>query len=98
MDLREQGYKVNAIPPEAAIYLTVQLDLNGQHTPEGDRLGNTQQVTHYLLNQAGLALVPFNAFGASKKSNWYRVSVGTASMERIEGFLAQLKSALERLS
>ena len=96
--LREEGYRVNAIAPQAAIYLTVQLELNGQHTPEGERLSNTQMITQYLLEEAGVALVPFNAFGASKKSNWYRLSVGTASMEDIENFFAKLRKALDQLT
>lgn len=96
--LRAEGYRVNAIAPQASIYLTVQMELNGQHTPEGERLSNTAMITQYLLTEAGVALVPFNAFGASKKSNWYRLSVGTASMEDIENFFAKLRVALDKLS
>lgn len=98
MAMREEGFRVNAIAPQASIYLTVQMELNGMHTSEGERLGNTQMITQYLLDEAGIALVPFNAFGAGKKSNWYRLSVGTASMDDIENFFEKLRGALEKLS
>ncbi|PCJ89911.1 MAG: aminotransferase [Flavobacteriales bacterium] len=96
--LKEEGFGVDAITPQAAMYLTIQFNLHGQKTPSGERLSNTEEVTRYILNEAKIALVPFYAFGSSKTSNWYRLSVGTASMKDVEGFFVNLRSALERLS
>jgi aspartate aminotransferase len=98
MQLRKEGYNVNAIAPQAAIYLTVQLDLKGKRKPDGSTLANTKDVTKYVLDEAKIALVPFYAFGSSEDSTWYRLSVGTASMSDIEGVISGLRAALQKLS
>ena len=97
MDLKLQGYAVDAIAPEAAIYLTIQFDLVGKHTDQRVLLEKQSDVTSYLLKEAGLAIVPFSAFGAEATSNWYRLSVGTCKKEDIEAMLAALSNALAKL-
>jgi len=96
--LKEEGFKVESIPPQAAIYLTVKFDLTGKTTAEGTLLETAADVTKYLLDEAGLAIVPFYAFGASKKSPWYRLSVGTSVYEEIDELFAKLKEALNKLT
>lgn len=97
-ELKKAGYKVDAITPQAAIYLTVQFSLHGQKTAEGKTLATTADITKYLLDEAKLAIVPFSAFGASADSSWYRLSVGTCKVEDVTGAIANLKSALSKLS
>ncbi|MBL4652390.1 MAG: pyridoxal phosphate-dependent aminotransferase [Flavobacteriales bacterium] len=96
--LKSQGYRVSAIAPQAAMYLTIKISIQGSTTPDGIKLTTAEAVTKYLLNDAKIALVPFYAFGASKKSSWYRLSVGTAKMEDIPGFFSNLKASLDRLT
>jgi aspartate aminotransferase len=95
--LQSEGFKVNAIAPQAAIYLTIQLDLVGKKTADGNWLTDQAAVTAYILNVAGLAVVPFYAFGASRSSNWYRLSVGTCKKEEIGEMLERLRGALGKL-
>ncbi|HSB93477.1 MAG TPA: aminotransferase class I/II-fold pyridoxal phosphate-dependent enzyme [Flavitalea sp.] len=95
--LKNEGYSVDAIAPQAAIYLTIKMDLVGKSTKDGNRLETQADVTSYLLNEAKLAIVPFYAFGTSTTSPWYRLSVGTCREEDIEGMLSKLKEALEKL-
>lgn len=95
--LKKQGFEVDAIAPQAAIYLTVKFDLSGKTTADGKKLADQSDVTAYLLNEAKLAIVPFYAFGTSRTSPWYRLSVGTCKTELIPRMLDQLKSALEKL-
>lgn len=97
-NLKTAGFKVDAIEPQAAIYLTVQIDLVGKKNAEGIILENQEAVTEYLLNDCKLALVPFTSFGVSNKSSWYRLSVGTCKLDDIEVVMANLKSSLEKLS
>jgi aspartate aminotransferase len=97
MNLKRQGYAVDAIAPEAAIYLTIQFDLVGKHTAQQVLLEKQSDVTSYLLKEAGLAIVPFSAFGAEATSNWYRLSVGTCKKEDIEAMLVALSNALAKL-
>jgi aspartate aminotransferase len=96
--LQTEGYNVNAIAPEAAIYLTVQFNLHGQKTSNGYILNTTKDVTKYILDEAKVALVPFYAFGASTDSSWYRLSVGTCKMEDVNGVIENLRLALSKLS
>lgn len=97
-ELKAAGYKVDAITPQAAIYLTVQFSLHGQKTADGKTLATTSDITKYLLDEAKLAIVPFSAFGASADSSWYRLSVGTCKVEDVSGVISNLKSALSKLS
>lgn len=97
-ELRGEGYRVDAIEPQGAMYLTVQINLHGQTLPNGEKLNTTKDVTQYLLEDAKIALVPFSSFGASKNSTWYRLSVGTAAMEDIQGFFGNLKKSLAKLT
>jgi aspartate aminotransferase len=95
--LKAEGFSVDAIAPQAAIYLTVQINLVGKQTAEGIILENQEAVTEYVLNKAKLALVPFGYFGASRQSNWYRISVGCCKKEEIEAVIAGLRAALSEL-
>ena len=97
MELKDEGYAVDAIAPEAAIYLTIKIDLVGRTTPEGKKLSDQGEVTAYILNSAGLAVVPFYAFGASRNSPWYRLSVGTCKKEEIDEMIEKLRGALKRI-
>ena len=97
MKLKSEGFRVDAIAPEAAIYLTIKIDLTGKTTEEGKLLADQSDVTAYLLNEASLAVVPFYAFGASRDSAWYRLSVGTCKKEEIGEMITKLGEALKRL-
>jgi aspartate aminotransferase len=96
--LKKEGFSVDAIAPQAAIYLTIKIDLAGKKTANGKVLQQQSDVTAYLLNEAKLAVVPFYAFGASTSSPWYRLSVGTCKKEEINEMIGQLRSALKKLS
>jgi aspartate aminotransferase len=96
--LKSEGYNVDAVSPEAAIYLTIKIDLAGKKTAGGTELKTQSDVTSYLLQHASLAVVPFYAFGAPKTSPWYRLSVGTCKKEEIDEMLAKLGTALKQLS
>lgn len=96
--LKNEGFAVDAVAPQAAIYLTIQINLAGKKTADGKILETQSDVTDYILNEAKIAVVPFNCFGADKNSNWYRLSVGTCKTEEIDEMLASLKAALQKLT
>lgn len=98
IQLKQEGLPVEAIAPEAAIYLTIKLDLVGKKTSDGKTLETQSEVTAYILNAAGLAVVPFYAFGTSKQSPWYRLSVGTCKKEEIDEMIGKLREALSQLA
>jgi len=97
IQLKKEGFNVDAVTPQASIYLTVQIDLVGKTTADGKLLEKQSDVTSYLLNVAKLALVPFHAFGASKNATWYRLSVGNCKKEEINEMLHKLRDALKKL-
>jgi aspartate aminotransferase len=96
MQLKSEGLSVDAIAPEAAIYLTIKIELVGKKTNEGKVLENQSDVTAYILNEAKLAVVPFYAFGAHRSSAWYRLSVGTCKKEEINEMIGKLREALKK--
>lgn len=96
--MEKNGKGVRCIEPMAAIYLTVQFDLKGKKTADGKVLTTTEDVTDFILKQAKMAIVPFSAFGASKDSTWYRLSIGTCKIELIPSMLQVLNEALDSLS
>jgi aspartate aminotransferase len=98
IQLKKEGFSVDVLAPEAAIYLTIKIDLAGKKTREGKLLEDQAAVTAYLLDEAQLAVVPFSAFGASKNSPWYRLSVGTCHLQDIEEMIKKLREAMEKLS
>jgi aspartate aminotransferase len=95
--LKSEGFPVDSIAPQGAIYLTVQFDLAGKTTLSGHVLKDQSSVTNFVLNEAKLAVVPFYAFGASANSSWYRLSVGTCKKEEISKMFENLKDALKKI-
>jgi aspartate aminotransferase len=98
LQLESEGFNVDVVAPQGAIYLTIKVDLVGKKKADGTVLQTQADVTQYLLEEAKLAIVPFTAFGASKTSPWYRLSVGTCHKEEIPEFLGKLKEAMQKLS
>jgi aspartate aminotransferase len=96
--LKNEGFRVDAITPQAAIYLTIKFDLHGLKTAEGIELKTTKDITKYILDEAKLAVVPFYCFGADDNSPWYRMSVGTCKVSDVEHVINGLRNALKKLS
>jgi aspartate aminotransferase len=96
--LKSEGFKVDAITPQAAIYLTIKFELHGMKTSDGTILNTTKDITKFILDQAKLAVVPFYAFGASDNSPWYRMSVGTCKLSDVNDVIDNLRNALKKLS
>jgi len=95
--LKAEGFQVKSIAPQAALYLTVQFDLKGKKKQNGEELKSTQDITRYLLEEAKIGIVPFSAFGSSVDSTWYRISVGTCTLNDTTGIIANLRMALSKL-
>jgi len=70
----------------------------GARTPDGTELRTNEQVRRYLLDAAGLAVVPFQAFGCAEDDGWLRLSVGAVSERDIEEALPRLAQALRGLA
>lgn len=95
--LKRDGFPVDSTPPSGAIYLSAQFALQGKRTPAGERLATNEQIRGYLLRAAGLAAVPFQAFGVREETGWFRLSVGAVSPEQIRALMPRLREALSAL-
>jgi aspartate aminotransferase len=95
---RHRDLPIVAIPPQGAIYLTVQMALHGRRLPDGTTITTNEQIRAYLLQAAGMAVVPFQAFGLRAESGWMRLSVGAVSLDEIQALLPRLEAALQALS
>jgi aspartate aminotransferase len=94
--LREAGHPVNCVRPQGAIYLSLQLDLVGRRV-NGVKVESNEAIRKMLLEQAGIAVVPFDAFGLSEQTGWFRLSAGAVSIQEIAEGLARVKTLLETL-
>jgi aspartate aminotransferase len=95
--LRERGFPVEAVQPQGTLYLSVRVDLFGRSL-DGVRMENNEDIRKALLNGAGIAVVPFQAFGLARENGWFRLSVGAVSLEAIEQGLVRLAAMLARVS
>lgn len=90
MEMKKDGLPVNAIEPQGAIYLSVQFDLIGRG------FETNEQIRHFLLEEAGFAIVPFQAFGLKQEDGWFRLSVGAVSVQDCVDGVARVRAALEK--
>ncbi|PXW18112.1 aspartate aminotransferase [Chryseobacterium sp. CBTAP 102] len=95
--LKGKGLAVDSIEPMGALYLTIKLDYIGKTKPDGAVIENSSDLVFYLINEAGVALVPFSAFGEEKSEPWFRASVGGLAVDEIKVMLPKLESALNKL-
>jgi aspartate aminotransferase len=96
--MREDGLPVDAIAPMGALYLSVRFPLAGRRPRDGRPLRTNDDIREWMLREAGLAAVPFEAFGATDDTGgagWFRLSVGAVGVEEIERLLPRLREALE---
>jgi aspartate aminotransferase len=96
-EFKAAGHSVDAAEPMGAIYLSARFDLRGRVARNGNKLSTHDDVRRWLLEEAGMAVVPFDAFGSSTDEGWFRLSVGAVSVADIQGALPRLRAGLESL-
>ena len=97
-ELKNKGFAVESIQPMGALYLTIELNYVGKTKPDGNQITDSSDLVFYLIEEAGIALVPFSAFGNSRDMPWFRASAGGVSLDEIKNMLPRLESALQKLS
>ncbi|MBV8327554.1 aminotransferase class I/II-fold pyridoxal phosphate-dependent enzyme [Chryseobacterium sp.] len=96
-DLKGKGLAVDSIEPMGALYLTIKLNYIGKTKPDGAVIENSSDLVFYLINEAGVALVPFSAFGEDTSEPWFRASVGGLAVDEIKVMLPKMENALNNL-
>ena len=95
--MQARGLPVEAIEPEGTLYLSVRFDLIGR-TVDGHALETNEDIRRLLLQRAGVAVVPFQAFGLAREDGWFRMSIGGATVPAIEAGLQRLGRLFEELA
>lgn len=90
MEMKKDGLPVDAIAPQGAIYLSVQFDLIGRG------FTTNEEIRRFLLEEAGFAAVPFQAFGLKQEDGWFRLSAGAVSVQDCVAGVGRVRSALEK--
>lgn len=84
---------VRCFHPQGAFYLFPNVSAYVGKTFNGNRINNSEELAQYLLDEARVALVPGEAFGAP---GYLRISYA-ASMEKIKEGMDRIESALKNL-
>lgn len=100
--MKRRALPVESLAPQGAIYLSARILAHGKHTPVGTTLRTGEDVRRYLLEAAGIGIVPFRAFGvqsdgAPDSQGWFRLSVGAVSLAEIDAALPRVERALAAL-
>jgi aspartate aminotransferase len=94
---KEQGYPVDCIAPQGAIYLSLRLDLIGRSIDTA-KIESNETIRRIVLERAGVAVIPFQAFGLEENTGWFRLSVGAVSPDEIESALERLRGVLDEVN
>ncbi|MBP8824129.1 MAG: aminotransferase class I/II-fold pyridoxal phosphate-dependent enzyme [Flavobacteriales bacterium] len=96
--LKHEGYPVDSIPAQGAIYLSARIAIRGRTTREGKLLNDASDIAYFLIEKAGVGIVPFFAFGTGRENDWFRLSVGTTRMEMVPAVIAGIRKAIDGLT
>lgn len=96
-DMKSRGFSVESIKPMGALYLTIELNYLGKIKPDGTEIKDSTDLVFYLIDEAGVAFVPFSAFGNSRNIPWFRASAGGVSLDEIKKMLPRLENGLGKL-
>jgi aspartate aminotransferase len=91
--LGREGFPVEAIEPQGAIYLSARFDWIGADI-DGRAIRTNEEIARLLLSRARIAAVPFQAFGYRPESGWFRLSVGAVSEQEIRDAEPRLRALL----
>ena len=95
--LRSEGLPVDSIEPTGAIYVSARVHPFGRKDAKGRPIRTNEDVRRFLLEEAGLGVVPFQAFGVPGETGWLRLSVGSVGEDQITSGLERLGRALRGL-
>jgi aspartate aminotransferase len=93
MEMKRDGFPVDAIQPQGAIYLSARFDFSGRSV-KGVAVRTNEDMRRLLLHEAGLGVVPFQAFGLQEETGWFRLSAGAVSPDDIAAAFPRLRSLL----
>ncbi|MGH7731884.1 MAG: pyridoxal phosphate-dependent aminotransferase, partial [Candidatus Eiseniibacteriota bacterium] len=95
--MRGRGLPVEAVAPEGTLYLSARFSVFGRRDASGREIGTNEDIRRLLLQEARVAVVPFQAFGLAREDGWMRLSIGAVSPGAIREGMSRLGAVIERL-
>ena len=89
--MKDSGLPVDFIPPEGGIYLSTRFNLF-----EKLNVKTNEEIRKWLLNEVGIAVVPFQAFGLMEETGWFRISIGAVSVDEVKSAMDRLEISLNK--
>jgi len=93
-EMKDDGYPVECIAPEGAVFLSLRLNWIGKSL-EGKAIENNEDIRTILLDKSGMAVVPFQAFGRAAEDGWFRMSVGAVTSDNIRGMFPRVRALMD---
>ena len=93
--MQAHGIPVEAVEPEGTLYLSARFPLNV--SLRGRTLRTNEDLRKLLLDEAGIAVVPFQAFALPHEDGWCRLSVGAVSIEAATQGIARIEELFGEL-
>ena len=95
-DLKDAGYPVDSINPQGAIYFSAQFRLHGRKV-DGRTVNTDEEIRSLLLERAGMAVIPFQAFGVQADTGWFRLSAGAVSLDELRSLFPRIRTLLDEV-
>jgi aspartate aminotransferase len=95
-ELKDAGYPVDSINPQGAIYFSAQFRLHGRKV-DGRRVNTDEEIRSLLLERAGMAVIPFQAFGVQADTGWFRLSAGAVSLDELRSLFPRIRTLLDEV-
>ena len=64
---------------------------------DGKVIDTDTDIRLLLLEQAAVAVVPFQAFGIRANTGWFRLSAGAVSLEEIRDMFPRIRALLDQI-
>jgi aspartate aminotransferase len=96
VELKSAGYPVDCINPQGAIYFSGRFRLHGKSI-DGKKLETDDEIRSLLLERAGMAVIPFQAFGVPGENGWFRLSAGAVSLDEIRSLFPRIRALLDEI-
>jgi aspartate aminotransferase len=88
--LKLQGFNVDYLNPDGAIYISIYLQKSLEFT-------TTENFLNFIIDNFGIGIVPFEYFGSKENKGWFRLSIGTLDINEIEDHLYNFESMVRFL-
>ena len=81
---------VDYLRPDGGIYISVRLNYI-------DKFNSLDDMMDYMINECGVAMVPFEYFGCKENKGWFRLSIGSVDVNILHEHTENLNNMILKL-